>query len=374
TYMNIKSAFIRKRGEKFHVYVEYIEEMTGKIKQKSYGSYEKKKDAEKHLIEIKSTINNNKFITPNKTTLVERCYKYIMTNEKNWSPYTIINRKSWVNNYIEPFFKDTKLIDINPSLLQFFINKSFNNSTSSSAKVRYNFLSSVLKEAYRLKEISENPCDFVKLPAKNVTSEIEIYNREETLLLIEKLNNSIIEMPILLMLLLGLRIGEVAGLKWSDVDLDNSIININQILIYANSKIIFKEPKTEKSKRTLSVPKELIEKLKIEKLKQNKMKLQGTLENENNLVCLNTNLKPWIPTTLSKTFHNFIKRNNLRNIRVHDLRHTNASLLLLGGTNMKVVSERLGHTDIKITMNRYSHVLEEMDKEASDNLSKLLFK
>ncbi|HHQ8722317.1 TPA: tyrosine-type recombinase/integrase, partial [Clostridioides difficile] len=106
----------------------------------------------------------------------------------------------------------------------------------------------------------------------------------------------------------------------------------------------------------------------------NKMKLQGTLENENNLVCLNTNLKPWIPAALSKTFHNFIKRNNLRNIRVHDLRHTNASLLLLGGTNMKVVSERLGHTDIKITMNRYSHVLEEMDKEASDNLSKLLFK
>ncbi|MFN1921803.1 Arm DNA-binding domain-containing protein [Clostridioides difficile] len=102
--MNIKSAFIRKRGEKFHVYVEYVEE-TGKIKQKSYGSYEKKKDAEKHLIEIKSTINNNKFITPNKTTLVERCYKYIMTNEKNWSPYTVINRKSWVKNYIEPFLK-----------------------------------------------------------------------------------------------------------------------------------------------------------------------------------------------------------------------------------------------------------------------------
>ncbi|HFK2996270.1 TPA: Arm DNA-binding domain-containing protein, partial [Clostridioides difficile] len=109
--MNIKSAFIRKRGEKFHVYVEYVEEETGKKKQKSYGSYEKKKDAEKHLIEIKSTINNNKFITPSKTTLVERCYKYIMSNEKKWSPYTTVNRKSWVKNYIEPFFKDTILID-----------------------------------------------------------------------------------------------------------------------------------------------------------------------------------------------------------------------------------------------------------------------
>lgn len=372
--MNIKSAFIRKRNEKFYVYVEYIEETTGKIKQKSYGSYEKKKDAEKYLIEIKSTINNNKFIAPSKTTLVERCYKYIMMNEKKWSPYTTVNRKSWLKNYIEPFFEDTKLIDVNPSILQIFINKNFDSSASSAAKVRYSFLSSVLKEAYRLKEISENPCDFLKLPTQNVTSEIEIYNREETLLLINKLKDSLIEIPILLMLLLGLRIGEVAGLRWSDVDLDNSIININQILIYANSKITFKEPKTAKSKRALSVPKELVEKLKIEKLKQNKMKLQGTLINENNLVCLNTNFKPWIPTVLSKAFHNFIKRNNLRNIRAHDLRHTNASLLLLGGTNMKVISERLGHTDIKITMNRYSHVLEEMDKEASDNLSKLLFK
>lgn len=67
-------------------------------------------------------------------------------------------------------------------------------------------------------------------------------------------------------------------------------------------------------------------------------------------------------------------KNNLKKIRIHDLRYTSATLLLLGGTNMKVVSERLGHTDIKITMNRYSHVLKEMDKEASDNLSELLFK
>ncbi|HBG4019168.1 TPA: tyrosine-type recombinase/integrase [Clostridioides difficile] len=93
-----------------------------------------------------------------------------------------------------------------------------------------------------------------------------------------------------------------------------------------------------------------------------------------NLVCLNTNLNPFLPSSLRKTFHNFTKKNNLKKIRIHDLRHTSATLLLLGGTNMKVVSERLGHTDIKITMNRYSHVLKEMDKEASDNLSELLFK
>ncbi|MCI9977733.1 site-specific integrase [Clostridioides difficile] len=371
--MNIKSAFIRKRGEKFHVYVEYVEE-TGKIKQKSYGSYEKKKDAEKHLIEIKATINNNKFVAPNNVTLVDRCYKYIEVNKSNWSPYTIMNQKSWIKNHIEPFFENVKLIDINPSLMQSFINYMFNNCAHGSARVRYRFINAVLKESYRLREITENPCDFIKLPTKENSCEIKVYNREESLLLIEKLNGNNIEIPILLMLTLGLRVGEAIGLRWSDVDLDDHSVNISQILIYANNKIEFKEPKTTKSKRIISAPKELIEKLKIEKLRQNKLKLQGLLENKNNLVCLNRDLNPFLPSSLRTTFSNFIKKNNLRKIRIHDLRHTNASLLLLGGTNMKVVSERLGHTDIKITMNIYSHVLEEMDKKASENLSDILFK
>ncbi|WP_170827928.1 tyrosine-type recombinase/integrase, partial [Romboutsia lituseburensis] len=68
-----------------------------------------------------------------------------------------------------------------------------------------------------------------------------------------------------------------------------------------------------------------------------------------------------------------LKANNLKQIRLHDLRHTNATLMLLSGTNMKTVSSRLGHTDIKISMNTYSHVLEEMDKDASNNLSQILF-
>lgn len=233
--MNIKSAFIRKRGGEFHVYVEYVEEETGKKKQKSYGSYERKKDAEKHLIEIKSTINNNKFVAPIDVTFVDACYKYIMTNGKNWSPYTIVNRKSWIKNYIEPFFKDTRLIDIIPYLMQSFVNKLFIKFTPGSAKVRYGFVSSVLKESYRLREITENPCNFIKLPHKESSFKINIYSKEESLLLIDKLEYNVIEIPILLMLL-GLRVGEVCGLRWSDINLETDSISINQILIYANNK------------------------------------------------------------------------------------------------------------------------------------------
>lgn len=91
------------------------------------------------------------------------------------------------------------------------------------------------------------------------------------------------------------------------------------------------------------------------------------------MVCLNSRLDPFKKTTLFTNFNKFLEKNNIRKIRIHDLRHTNATIMLLSGTNIKVVSERLGHSDIKISMNRYSHVLEEMDKEASKNLTNILF-
>nr|WP_158012496.1 site-specific integrase [Paeniclostridium sordellii] len=85
-------------------------------------------------------------------------------------------------------------------------------------------------------------------------------------------------------------------------------------------------------------------------------------------------LNPYSEPTLLKAWYKFLENNNIKRITLHDLRHTHATLLILAGTDMKTVSDRLGHTDIKITMNRYSHVLEEMDRKASDNISNIMFK
>ncbi|CZR95382.1 MULTISPECIES: site-specific integrase [Clostridioides] len=372
--MNIKSAFIRKRNEKFHVYVEYVEEETGKKKQKSYGSYEKKKDAEKHLIEIKSTINNNKFVAPRDITLVERCYKYIDEKKDNFSPYTLRNRQSIIRNQIKPFFEDTKLIDITPNLLQTYVNKIYKKYSLNSAKNSIGFLNALLHEAYRLREIQEDISKFVITPSKKNTSVTNFYTKEEAQLLLEKCLGTNLAIPIYLMLTLGLRFGEAVAVRWCDVELDEGIINIKQTMIYVRGEVTFKSPKTEKSKRRLTAPIELINLLKEEKIRQNKLKLQGILKNELDLICLNKNFRLWKQQTFFKPFKKLLENNNLRYIKLHELRHTNATLMLLSGTNIKTISERLGHTDIKITMNRYSHVLEEMDREASENLSKILFK
>lgn len=369
---NIKSTFIRKRGNNYNVIVEYYDE-AGKIKQKSIAKYGLKKKAERHLIELKAEIQNEKYMFSNDITVTDRCYRYINENKRDWSPYTVKNRLSWVKLNVAPFFKDTKMENLTIHQIQRYLNYLYENFTVESAKTRFGFFRSVVKECYRMKEIKENLCDFVKSPKKEASSIADVYTREEILQLFKLLEDKHFELPILLIVLLGLRKGEAYGLTWDDIDFDNNTVKIEQISIYLDGSLIFKSPKTTDSKRLLSAPIELMDKLKKEKLKQNELKLQGVLENKYNLVCLNKELKPYKNDDLNRYYRKFCKENNFRQLRIHDLRHTNATLLLLSGTDMKTVSGRLGHTDIKITMNKYSHVLEEMDRKASENLSNILF-
>ncbi len=118
---------------------------------------------------------------------------------------------------------------------------------------------------------------------------------------------------------------------------------------------------------------ELIAKLKKWKIQHNKYRIEGILEYED-IVCLNQRLNPFIPSALRERWKGFTQRNGIRYIIQHDLRHTHATMLVLSETNFKTISNRLGHTDIKITLNRYSHVLKEMDIKVSENISNLMFK
>lgn len=374
---NIKSSFIRKRGNNFNVYIEYINE-NGDIKQKSLAKYESKKDADKHLIEIKSSINKNKFVVSKNITFIERCIEYINDESKNLSPTTVMTRKSVINTSIKTFFRDTKMKDITPTSLQKFANHLYKNHTKASAKQRLSFAKAVLNEAYRLKEIENNPVRYVKTPSSLVEDKqkSDAYSRGEVKLIIEKLEGSNMEIPILLMLTMGLRAAEVSGLCWEDINFKNKTISINKILVYINGVgLVFKSPKTKGSIRTISAPEELMLKLKRWKIQHNKYKLENLLEDEyEDVVCLNLELRPYLHRTLIRSWYRFLDKNNIRRIRLHDLRHTHATMLVLGGTDFKTISDRLGHADIQITLNRYSHVLEEMDKKASENISDIMFK
>ena len=369
---NVRSTFVRKRGNNYNVIIEYYNE-NEKIKQKSVGKYANKKDAEKHLIDLKSNINNNKFVISKDITLVDRCYRFLEDNVTNLSPYTIKKRKSIIKASIEPFFKDSKLSEINVYQLQKWVNKIYSEHGGGSAEARYACLRVVLRDAYRFREINENVTDFIKVPKKNVKVKATSWTKEEALKAIKCVENKVLELPLLLMLLGGLRKGEAMALSWDDVNFEKNAICVNKSVYEIEGKSYFKDPKTENSKRILVIPNYLVDKLMKEKERQERLINDGLLFNQYNLVCLNTKLEMWKMNTLFHQFVRFCDKYNLRRIRMYDLRHSSATLSIAAGTDIKTVSTRLGHADIRTTLNIYAHTLEEMDKKASENLENMLF-
>lgn len=368
---NIRSVFIRKRNNNYNVYIEYIDE-NGSIKQKSKGKYKTKKEAEINLINLKAAINNSKFIINKNISLVDRCYKFLEDNKNNLSPYTIKKRESIIRASIEPFFKDILLKDVTIYQLQKWVNLIYKEHGGSSAESRYAILRVTLREAYRFKEIPENLTDFIRAPKKNVKVQASSWSKEEVLKAMEYVDGKVLELPLLLMMLAGLRKGEAMALSWDDVDFNKGTLSINKSVYEIDGESYFKEPKTKRSKRVISIPAYLLKKLENEKQRQEKLHNEGVLYNTYNLVCLNTKLEMWKMITLYYQFDRFCKKYNLRRIRMYDLRHSFATLSIAANTDIKTVSSRLGHSDIRTTLNIYTHTLEEMDKNATSNLESLL--
>ncbi|MEF9990570.1 MAG: tyrosine-type recombinase/integrase [Romboutsia sp.] len=135
-----------------------------------------------------------------------------------------------------------------------------------------------------------------------------------------------------------------------------------------------KDSKTINSIRTITTPRFVLSKIKNAKVIQNKLKLEGVLDNEHNVVILNNSLRPFTPNYMSRQFKRFLSTNNIPHIRFHDLSYTSATLILKSGVNIKVASQRLGHKTINTTLDIYSHVLKDMDQEASDIIDDLIYK
>ncbi|OZM58365.1 integrase [Lottiidibacillus patelloidae] len=170
-----------------------------------------------------------------------------------------------------------------------------------------------------------------------------------------------------------MRQGEVLGLRWQDIDFDIRTLSVTQTLSH-DGKTLNRGAKTKASIRTIALPKETVDKLKHHrKLVEDEKKKAGTIYNDNDLVVCTEIGTPCHPRNILRTMYTVIKKVGLQRIRFHDLRHTHATLLLKQGTHPKIVSERLGHADTRITLDRYSHLLPNMQREVADSFGDMLF-
>jgi integrase len=174
--------------------------------------------------------------------------------------------------------------------------------------------------------------------------------------------------------LTGMRRGEVLGLKWEDIDFEAGRLSVRRSLIPLGGEVIVSEPKTARGRRSIALDAETVEVLKTQAASQlAEQREWGEACTDSGYICTKEDGTPYHPEVVSRYFRQAVKEAKLPTIRPHDLRHTHATLALRAGIHPKVVSERLGHATVSITLDTYSHAIPAMQEEAAVLIAGLVF-
>jgi len=232
------------------------------------------------------------------------------------------------------------------------------------------------KDAVRWGHISRNPLDAADPPRKkgDGTKEMQTWSREQLKAFLHACADERLSPLWHTIAMTGMRRGEALGLRWSDVDLENARLAVRRALIPISREVVVSEPKTAKGRRVVALDPSTIEVLKAQAARQ--LDEQSDWDEawvDSGLVFTAENGAALDPESVTRYFRQAVKRSMLPSIRLHDLRHTHATLALQAGIHPKVVSERLGHATVSITLDTYSHAIPAMQEEAAALIADLVF-
>ncbi len=371
------AGYIEERGNSFRlVYMKDKKKYTRTIKAAS------PKAAEKELAKFIAEIEGNNFIEPSKVTF-ENFIKRWLTEyaERDLAPKTVHRYKQILNSRVIPALGHLKVEQIRPVHLMEFYNNLTEDGIREDKKKgalsertinhHHRLIHTVLQCAVQWQLIGSNPASRVK-PPKVQRRTAKYYDEEQTAALLKALKGEKLKHKALVHLALfsGLRRGEIMGLEWSDFDFEKGTLEVKRASQYIPGQGSFdKAPKNEMSKRLISLPTSLITLLKQYKASQNAKQLKlGDKWQKSDRVFTTWDGRPGHPEWPSQWFSKFIKEKNLPPLNFHGLRHTAATLLIGQGLHAKVISSRLGHSNISTTMDIYGHALKSADTAAAEAL------
>lgn len=306
------------------------------------------------------------------------------------STNTQTNYRNVLDKYVLPVLGKYYLKDIRPATIQSFIDAvaqstDYKVDGTTLSKQSVEIILMVVKEALKyavhpLQLLNESPAIYVKMPKirqKNKTREdLKIISVNQFKQIIDYFGKDNPKLtPFYIAFFTGMRRGEVCGLEWNNVDLDNKTIDIHQQMIQpTKNDVRIGKLKTDASYRTVMIGDELVGALKRQKLIQNQNRLKyGKMYHQSNFVCTKNNGKPITPNSI-KYLSERVSKSLGFPFNFHSLRHTHATLLLEGGASPKEVQVRLGHSKIETTLNTYVHLTNDKKRETAslfDNLTDL---
>lgn len=368
---------IRKRNNSWQYTIDLgIDPVTGKRKQKCKQGFKGKKECRKAMMAKILEIENGEYFQAKGDLLKDYLKDWLYTTKLNVSSGTYEFYKITVEKKLIPNLGNMPIDKLKPMHISKFLVKQAEKGLShSTVRHCYNVLNIALNAAVKLQIIKNNPCIPVTPPVKE-HKKLSTLNLEQINTLLNYTKKSqfrVMYLPIFLAVTTGMRRGEILGLKWENVDLEKVIIRVVDNYTKAGKENILTTPKSDKSVRSIALLESTIKELKKHKKTQIEYRLKlGTNYEDNNLVCCWEDGRYIRGDYISQTFHKLITRSGLPKVRFHDLRHSHATLLLAEGIHPKIVSERLGHSKVDITLNTYSHVTMDIQKKEIERLNSIL--
>ena len=288
-------------------------------------------------------------------------------------PTTFASYRTHVQHQIVPRIGGLQLFRLSASHLNALYAELLNNGRANrrgalsptTVKRVHATLHRALRDAVRWGYVSKNVADSADPPRKAELLEMRTWALDDLRRFLKAVRRDELYELWLLYAVTGMRRGEALGLRWCDVDFTRQQIAIRQAVIAIGSLIYLSRPKTAKGRRVIALDETTT--LALRRLVRRR-KTHG-----DNLLFSNGDNRPLDPTWVTKRFVALVEYHGLPLIRLHDLRHTHATLALQAGVHPKIVSERLGHSTVSLTLDVYSHAIPHMQKDAAEQIASLVF-
>ncbi|WP_117168837.1 tyrosine-type recombinase/integrase [Paraliobacillus sediminis] len=368
---------IIKRGNKYAIVVDLGRDHQNKRKQKWFSGYQKKRDAERDLPGILAEIETGTYVEPPDMTIKEYMDIWLKKKEKEVAYGTYFHYENYVRKYIVPGLGRWKIKQIKPMQVESFIDSLSNTKLSERSRHHvYRILSSSLKYGTKY-GIKQNLMNDVS-PPRVKRKHMPYWTEKDISIFLPYLRKERYFITVYLALTTGMRQGETLGLRWSDIDFDKKVISVRQQLRKKKDKDengtyeLTAQLKSESSCRTIHLDDNTISELKKHRNNQLKEKVKcGKDYREYDLVTATVTGNYVLPSNLNRSYWRAIERSKVKHITFHALRHTHATLMLTQGTHPKIVQERLGHSSIQMTLDKYSHVIPSMQQAAAEKFGDL---
>jgi integrase len=305
--------------------------------------------------------------------------QYLNSHQHNVATRTADRYRGIIENHLIPAFGHAQIKDIKAIHIESYQNKKLENGkingkglSPATVRIHHNLLNSIFQYAQRLEIIEKNPVSLIPLP-KMKSRKNNFLSKDELRKILNYSEGLWIHDFIRVAVSTGMRRGEMLGLEWKNVDLDNKRISVVKALKRTSKGIELSEPKTQSSVRSIAITDNTVSILRKIKSEQDKIKYKigDQYYNKFDLVFCEKDGRYCNPNTVTRRFKRVVKAVGLEEVKLHDLRHTMASFLIKIA-NPKVVQERLGHSSISMTMDLYSHLSEDLQQEAADDLAELI--